>query len=114
MTTFSGVSSATTAQRHEEEQQLGVASVEKIEAARRDQRGQAEAATHHDGGDITGEWAGRTSGRVLSGSVGGTARGADAKGARFFRARAPVAIYHLRPCLTVGPRRISAFMASTT
>ena len=71
-TTFSGVSSATTAHAHEEQQQLGLASVEKIEAARRDQRDEAEATTRHDGGDIAGEWLTEHRGEgCLSESVGG-------------------------------------------
>ena len=54
-TTFSGSELGDHGAPHEEQQQLGLASVEKIEIARRDQRDEAEAATHHDGGDIAGE-----------------------------------------------------------
>ena len=96
---------------HEEQQQLGVASVEKIESARRDERDQAERATRHDGDDIARERLGghgSVSCSVAVGTSGGERDGCPNHGS------GTRCIYHLRPCLTVGPRRISDSMTSST
>ena len=78
---------------HEEQQQLGVASVEKIGTARRDQRDQAEGTARHDGGDIACERLTEHQGEeFFLGERQGAGQGQNAMGARSCRARAPVAI----------------------